>query len=651
MHFLFIFDRIEPIYNRKENFMTQYQDDFYQAVNGEWAKTAVIPDDKPRTGGFTDLADEIEKLMLATTDQWLMGQDVPKDSILQNFVKFHQMTADYDKREAVGVAPVLPLIEDYKSIDSFEEFTSRIADYELAGMPNALPFGVAPDFMNAQLNVLWAEAPSIILPDTTYYADDNEKGKELLGIWRQSQEALLPKFGFSDDEIKDLLDKIIELDAKIAQYVLSREESSEYAKLYHPYDWQDFTKLAPELPLDNIFTKILGEKPDKVIVPEERFWVDFAKDFYSESNWELLKADLIVSAATSYNSYLTDEIRIMSGAYNRALSGTPKAQDKKKAAFYLAQGPYNQALGLWYVGQKFSPEAKADVEHKVAAMIDVYKSRLETADWLAPATREKAIVKLNVITPHIGYPEKLPETYERKIVDESLSLVENAQNLAKISIAYSWSKWNKPVDRSEWHMPAHMVNAYYDPQQNQIVFPAAILQAPFYSLEQSSSANYGGIGAVIAHEISHAFDTNGASFDENGSLNDWWTQEDYAAFKERTDKIVAQFDGLDSYGAKVNGKLTVSENVADLGGVACALEAAQKDSDFSARDFFINFARIWRMKAREEFMQMMASIDVHAPAELRTNVILANFADFHEEFNIQSGDKMWRAPEDRVIIW
>lgn len=631
--------------------MTRYQDDFYEAVNGEWAKTAVIPDDKPRTGGFSDLADEIEELMLTTTDQWLEGKDVPDDPILANFVKLHRMTADYDKREEVGVAPVLPLIEEYQALGSFAEFANKIADYEMAGKPNLFPFGVAPDFMNAQLNVLWAEAPSIILPDTTYYEEGNEKGQELLATWRKSEEELLAKFGFLAEEIKDYLDKILELDAKLAKYVLSREESSEYVKLYHPYKWEDFTKLAPELPLDAIFKQILGQVPDQVIVPEERFWTDFAADYYSEKNWELIKADLIVSAATSFNSYLTDEIRVLSGAYGRALSGTPQAMDKRKAAYYLAQGAYSQALGLWYAGEKFSPEAKADVEAKVATMIDVYKSRLETADWLAPATREKAITKLNVITPHIGYPEKLPETYAKKVIDENLSLVENAQNLAKISIAHSWSKWNQPVDRSEWHMPANMVNAYYDPQQNQIVFPAAILQAPFYSLEQSSSANYGGIGAVIAHEISHAFDTNGASFDEHGSLNDWWTEEDYAAFKERTDKVVDQFDGLDSYGAKVNGKLTVSENVADLGGVACALEAAEREADFSARDYFINFATIWRMKARDEFMQMMASVDVHAPGKWRTNVTITNFEEFHKEFNVKEGDGMWRAPEDRVIIW
>ncbi|MGT2908236.1 M13-type metalloendopeptidase [Streptococcus dentiloxodontae] len=631
--------------------MTRLQDDFYDAINGEWEKTAKIPDDKYRTGGFSDLADEIENLMLDTTDQWLKGENVPDDSILSNFIKFHKLIADYDKRDQVGVEPAISLIDEYKALASFNEFTAQIAAYEFAAKPNLLPFGVGPDFMNAQLNVLWAEAPSTILPDTSYYAEDNEKGKELLATWRECQEKLLPKYGFSANEIKDLLDKVIALDAKLAQYVLSSEESSEYVKLYHPYDWDEFVKLAPELPLNDIFHAILGRLPDKVIVPEERFWTEFAADYYSESNWEFLKAELIFEAAYAYNSYLTDEIRLLSGAYSRALSGTPKALDKRKAAFYLAQGPYNQALGLWYAGENFSPEAKRDIEVKVATMIDVYKDRLSQNDWLHEKTINKAIVKLNSITSHIGYPEKLPKTYEKKIIDDDLSLVENAQNLAKVSIAYNWSKWHQAVDRSEWHMPAHKVNAYYDSQRNQIVFPAAILQAPFYSLEQSSSANYGGIGAVIAHEISHAFDTNGASFDENGSLNNWWTDEDYKAFQERTDKVVQQFDGLDSYGAKVNGKLTVSENVADLGGLACALEAAKREKDFSARDYFINFATIWRMKAREEYMQMLASTDVHAPAKWRTNITVTNFAEFHQEFDVKKRDDMWRAPEKRVIIW
>ncbi|HEL1738993.1 TPA: endopeptidase [Streptococcus suis] len=630
--------------------MTRLQDDFYEYVNGEWAKAAVIPDDKPRTGGFTDLADDIEKLMIDTTNAWLAGENVPEDSVLQNFVAFHKQVADYETRDRLGAEPAQALIAEYKSLNSFEEFTSKLAEYELAGKPNLMPFGVAPDFMDATTNVLWADSLGIILPDTTYYEEGHEKGAELLKTWRESQEALLPKFGFSDEEIKDLLDKRLELDAMIAKYVLSNEEGSEYAKLYHPYEWADFTALIPELPLDDFFTAILGQTPDNIIVPEERFW-QAAKDIYSADNWELLKATLILKAAGAYTAFLSDEIRILAGAYSRALSGTPQAQNQEKAAYNLAQGYFNQALGLWYAGEKFSPEAKADVEAKVAKMIEVYKSRLETADWLAQETRDKAIVKLNVIKPYIGYPETLPERYYKKIVDPGKSLVENAIELNKIDIAHGWSKWNKPVDIKEWGMPAHMVNAYYNPQKNLIVFPAAILQAPFYSLEQSSSANYGGIGAVIAHEISHAFDSNGASFDEHGSLNNWWTEEDYAAFEARTQQVIDQFEGQDSYGAKINGKLTVSENIADLGGIAAALEAAKSEDDFSAEEFFTNFARIWRMKARPEFMQMLASVDVHAPGHLRTNIQLPNFDEFHETFGVQEGDGMWRAKEDRVIIW
>lgn len=636
--------------NEVQRMATRMQDDFYDAINEAWEADAVIPADKSRTGGFSDLADDIEELMLDTTDAWQAGQNVPTDAILANFVKYHKLAVDFATRDALGTDPVKPLIARYQAFTSFADFAAHIIELEKAGLPNALPIGVAPDFKDARTNVLWADALGIILPDTTYYAPDHEQGKELLAKWRAAQEDLLPKFGFSADEIKDLLDKYLAFDARIAKVVLSQEESAEYAKLYHPYKWADFTALTPALPLDEILTSMTGTAPEMVVVPEERFWAA-SDQFFSEEAWPLLQATLIVGIANAFTSYLSDEIRVLGGAYGRALSGTPEAMNQRKAAYYLAAGPYTQALGLWYAGEKFPEAAKTDVEQKVATMIDVYKERLQTADWLQPATREKAIVKLDAIVPHIGYPEKLPDRYKDKIVDDGATLFETAEKFRAQGVAYQWSKWNQPVDRDEWHMPAHMVNAYYDPQQNQIVFPAAILQAPFYSLDQSSSANYGGIGAVIAHEISHAFDTNGASFDENGSLNDWWTEEDYAAFKSRTQKVIDEFDGLDSYGAKVNGKLTVSENVADLGGVAAALAAAKRDADFSATDFFESWATIWRQKARPEIMQLLAASDVHGPAKFRVNVTVSNFDDFYTTFDVQPSDKMYRAPEDRVMIW
>ena len=261
--------------------MTRYQDDFYDAINGEWEKTAVIPADKSRTGGFIDLDEEIEELMLTTTDKWLAGEDVPEDPILANFVKYHRMVRDFDKREADGIEPVLPLLKEYQDLKSFADFTSKLAEFELAGKPNFLPIGVSPDFMDARTNVLWAGAPGTILPDTTYYAEDHPQREELLTLWKESSANLLKAYDFSDEEIEDLLEKRLELDRRIAAVVLSNEESSEYAKLYHPYAYEDFKKFAPALPLDDFFQAVLGQVPDKVIVDEERFW-QAADQFYSE---------------------------------------------------------------------------------------------------------------------------------------------------------------------------------------------------------------------------------------------------------------------------------------------------------------------------------------------------------------------------------
>lgn len=630
--------------------MVRKQDDFYEAINGEWAAHVDIPADKVRTGGFNDLSDEIEELMLQTTDQWLAGENVPDDEILNNFIKLHHLTSDQAARQQVGVQPVQNILQKIEALTSFADYVDHLVEFEIQGYPNALPLGIAPDFKNAQMNVLWADALGTILPDTTYYADDHPKKQELLDVYRKTTGDILAKFGYQPDEIDSLLNQTLAYDAKIAQYVLSNEEGSEYAKLYHPYAWQDFTSLVPQLDLDQFMNDVIGTKPDQIIVPEEHFWQN-AQKFYGEQAWPELKAYLLVETALSYTGWLTDDLRVLGGAYGRYVSGTPEAASSKKAAYYLAAGPFNQALGLWYAHQNFSAAAKADVEHKVQVMIDVYQHRLEENTWLQPATKMAAIEKLNAIDAKIGYSETLPKRYQAKVIDPQKGLFENLMMLTRQNVAEAWSKWNQPVDRTEWHMPAHMVNAYYDPQQNQIVFPAAILQAPFYSLEQSSSANYGGIGAVIAHEISHAFDTNGASFDATGSLHDWWQPADYAAFEKRTQAVVDQFDGLDSYGVPVNGKLTVSENVADLGGLAAALAAAQQEDGFSSENFFTNWATIWRMKARKEYMQMMTSIDVHGPAKLRVNVQVANFDLFFETFGVEPGDQMWRDPKNRIAIW
>jgi putative endopeptidase len=322
-----------------------------------------------------------------------------------------------------------------------------------------------------------------------------------------------------------------------------------------------------------------------------------------------------------------------------------------KSAYYLATGMFDQVVGDYYGRNYFGPQAKADVQQMVKKMITVYEQRLTHNTWLSTATREKAIVKLEKLGIQVGYPDAIDPLQLTFKTDTTQSLLANTLHFIHLSQLDKFSKWNQPVKRDQWEMSANTVNAYYHPFRNIIVFPAAILQAPFYSLDQPASANYGGIGAVIAHEISHAFDNNGSLFDEYGNLHNWWTADDKAHFKGLADNMIAEFNDLPFAKGKVNGKLTVSENIADAGGLSCALEAAKVESEVDLKAFFVNWATIWRTKARLEYQQLLLNIDVHAPAKLRANVQPQNLADFYTTFDIQAGDGMYLAPEQRVEIW
>lgn len=419
--------------------------------------------------------------------------------------------------------------------------------------------------------------------------------------------------------------------------------------MYNPQTVAELASATDQLDIAAIIKQLVGEEPEKVIVTEPEYFKALNKIL--QDNFELFKNWALIRVIRENASYLDDEMREINGRYGRALSGSKKPVSQRKFAFYLARDMFSQVAGDYYGKKYFGPQAKADVHHMVEQMIKVYKGRLTNNQWLSKDTRDKAILKLDKLGIQVGYPDKIPALYDQFKVDEEESLIANLNQLTVTANKELFSRWNKTVDRMRWEMSAATVNAYYHPFKNIIVFPAAILQAPFYSLKQSSSQNYGGIGAVIAHEISHAFDNNGSLFDEFGNLNNWWTDEDSAHFKQLAQKMIEEFDGIPFAGQKVNGKLTVSENIADAGGLSCALEAAKNEADFNAQEFFINWATIWRMKATEQYMQLLLSIDVHAPQKLRANIQAENLDDFYRAFDIKPGDEMYRAPEDRVHIW
>lgn len=626
------------------------KDDLYEAVNGGWLKTAKIPDDKPATGGFNDLVNEIDKQLMDDFDAYATGKEKSDDSRFNEMIKLYRLAKKFDWRKKVGPQPLKRMLASVENLNSYEDYQSQWKNWILAGMPSPISFDIDADMRNATVYALFASSPSLILPDKSYYeAEKKAQHDQLLQLWSSMVEALMDKLGYSKEEAKKIIDDAIKFDALLAPNVKSAEEAADYSKMYNPQTVAELASATDQLDIAAIIKQLVGEKPEKVIVTEPEYFKALNKIL--QDNFELFKNWALIRVIRENASYLDDEMREINGRYGRALSGSKKPVSQRKFAFYLARDMFSQVAGDYYGKKYFGPQAKADVHHMVEQMIKVYKGRLTNNQWLSKDTRDKAILKLDKLGIQVGYPDKIPALYDQFKVDEEESLIANLNQLTVTANKELFSRWNKPVDRMRWEMSAATVNAYYHPFKNIIVFPAAILQAPFYSLKQSSSQNYGGIGAVIAHEISHAFDNNGSLFDEFGNLNNWWTDEDSAHFKQLAQKMIEEFDGIPFAGQKVNGKLTVSENIADAGGLSCALEAAKNEADFNAQEFFINWATIWRMKATEQYMQLLLSIDVHAPQKLRANIQAENLDDFYRAFDIKPGDEMYRAPEDRVHIW
>lgn len=624
--------------------------DLYEAVNGKWAETATIPGDHASTGGFMDLVDGIEKTLMSDFADLLAGKLKPANPEMTEFKKLYAMTSDTQKREATGTAPLKPWLAKIEALQNWADFSDHLAEWYQKGLPTPITMTVEPDMKDTSRYALFVDAPDLFLPDKTYYEPGNAAAKQLLPIFTQTAVKLLELNGYSADRAATIVEQAKAFDAQIAPHVKSSEEAADYVKMYNPRTLSDVDAQVSQLDLTAAFTQVLHDTPTEVILPQPAFF-DAANDILTPANFENLKSWMLVGAIFDATGVLTEEYRQVGGTYSRALSGKKEARSPEKAAFYLATGSFSQVVGDYYGRKYFGETAKADVRNMVLKMTHVYQQRLKTNDWLSAATREKAIVKLQKLTIKVGYPDQIDPLYSQFHVDTTESLFDNIQHFGELALADEFGHWGHPVDRDRWEMSANTVNAYYSPTNNEIVFPAAILQKPFYSLDQSSSANYGGIGAVIAHEISHAFDNNGAQFDEFGNLNNWWTDADLSHFQDLAQAMIKEFDGIEFAGQKVNGKLTVSENIADGGGLSCALEAAKSADDVDLRAFFINWANVWRMKATTEYMQLLLSIDVHAPAKLRANVQVKNLDDFFTTFNVQPGDAMYLAPADRVKIW
>ncbi|GAA6237659.1 M13 family metallopeptidase [Apilactobacillus micheneri] len=639
--------------NNNEISDSKIRDNFYDAVNGEWIKNATIPSDHSSTGGFMDLVDNIDKTLMNDFEDIKSGKIKPQNNDMVEFKKLYELATDFDKREQDGAKPVQPILEKIENIKSFDDLNKQLANWTLDGMPLPFDFGIEADMKNAKYNALYASGAGTFLPDKTYYDKENSAGAKLMPVFKDMSKQLLVMAGYNEVQAKNIVDSAEEFDRLIAPNIKSAEESADFTKMYNPTSFDSLSNKVDKFDLNSYVKGLIGQIPDQVIVSEPEYFDAFNK-IVNDDTFAMMKNWMLVKTINASTGLLTEEFRQVGGEFSRTLSGKKAAVKKEKAAYYLASGTFNQVIGDYYGHKYFGEKAKQNVHDMVVKMINVYEKRLDKNTWLSEDTKKMAIKKLNALQIHVGYPDKINplfDTFKVNGKDENGDLFTNIHNIGKLVIKDEFSKWNKPVDKSLWDMSANTVNAYYSPLENVIVFPAAILQAPFYSLKQSSSENFGGIGAVIAHEISHAFDNNGCQFDEDGNLNNWWTKEDHEHFDKLAQSMIKEFDGISFAGQKVNGKLTVSENIADGGGLSCAEEAAKGEEDCNLRDFFINWAKIWRTKSTEQFKQLLLSIDVHAPSELRAQVQVKNLADFYTTFDVKPDDGMYMKPADRVNIW
>lgn len=627
------------------------QDNLYLAVNSEWLEKTEIPSDRSRIASFDSIDLDVEKKLMRDFADFADGKkeiaDVPN---LNKAVELYKLARDFKSRNEEGAKPIQGDLTLLEGIRDFADFNLKAGDLFKAAF--ALPFGfdIDADMKNTKINVLQFFGPSTFLPDTTTYK--TEAAKKLLDVLKKQSENLLKMAGVSEDQAKEYVDDALKFDEKISKVVKSSEEWADYPAMYNPTSIEDFEKKINDFQIDYFLKEALGEVPDRVIVAEPRF-LDHFDELINEDNFDEIKGWMIVKFINGVASYLSQDFREAAFPFSQALSGQPELSNGEKQAYHLANGVFSEVVGVYYGQTYFGADAKKDVLDMIHKMLDIYEKRIKDNDWLSEATKEKAIVKLRALILKIGYPDKIEEIYDRLNVvpaEKGGSLYSNERAASIERVKYNVEKLHKPVDRTVWLMPGNLVNACYDPQRNDLTFPAAILQAPFYDLKQDRAENFGGIGTVIAHEVSHAFDNNGAQFDEFGNMVNWWTDADYAEFKKRTQAEIDLFDGIKYGPVTLNGKQIVSENIADQGGLTAAVKAAKDEGD-DLKKLFENFARIWANKQLTESIKTQVSVDVHAPGPERANVQSQCQDDFYEVFDVKPEDGMWLDPDKRVHIW
>jgi putative endopeptidase len=622
------------------------QDDLYRHVNGTWLRDFELPADKAVHGVFHELRDLSEKQVREIIE----GDNGKIGALYKSF-----MAAD--AIESLGISPISSYLAQVDGITNLAEFIEVMAKLEAAGLGGIFGSDVVPDAKDSATNIMHMVQGAISLPDEEYYREAEHA--EIRSAFAEHVTAMFKLIGIDASG-----QRILDLETKIAAHHWDAVKDRDATLTYNKFSRVELEKLMPGF--DWALYLKAGEVQDKafetVIVMEPSFFTGIAGLLQTEKleDWKLwLKWEIISGSAP----YLTAAIVNQNFKfYGTTLSGTPQLRERWKRGVAVTEGALGEEIGKEYVARHFPPAAKAAMDELIKYLIEAYRISITNLDWMSPATKTKALEKLGKFTPKVGYPDKWRDYSKLKITPDDL--MGNMLRVAKFERDYELAKIGVPVDKTEWHMTPQTVNAYYSPRGNEVVFPAAILQSPYFDLAADAATNYAGIGATIGHEIGHGFDDQGSKFDGDGNLNDWWVDSDRVEFEKRANVLIEQFNALhpvDAPEMSVNGALTVGENIGDLGGLAIAYnayklslagqEAPIIDGLTGDQRFFISHAMGWREKMRAETRRMRITVDPHSPDEFRCNQIISNLDTFYEAFDVKKGDAMWLDRESRVSIW
>ena len=631
-------------------------DDLYLHVNKTWLDHNPIPDDKSMYGAFSLLAEDAEKHVHAIVKEAMGASD---GSEVKKVGDLYRSFMDEDAIEARGLTPLLERLEKVQAVTSADELIEVIADYEASGISGLMELFVDNDPGQPERYVVFVEQGGLSLPDESYYRE--EQFQELKGAFLAHVERVATLVGLHDPH--GFATRVVEHESHIAAAHWDQVSCRDAQKTYNLVSFDQFETWAEGFPLAR-WAETIGfpEHALADIVVRQPSFVQAWGGLWS-SDLEAWKAWFQWHLIKSLSPYLNAEIvDAHFDFYGRTLSGTPSLRARWKRGVSFVEGAMGEAVGKLYVERHFPPESKIQMDELVANLLEAYRQSISALTWMSEETKERALEKLDKFTPKIGYPDKWRDYSLLEVSADDL--VANVEASARFELQREMGKLGKPIDRHEWFMTPQTVNAYYNPGFNEIVFPAAILQYPFFDPHRDAASNYGAIGAVIGHEIGHGFDDQGSRFDGDGALVDWWTKEDRARFEDLTRELVSQYQALEPKnlpGLTVNGELTLGENIGDLGGLAIAWKAylislegdtpPVVDGLSAAQRFFISWAHSWRLAIRDEEAKRLLQIDPHSPAEFRCNQIVRNLDLFYEAFDVTEQHDLYLAPDRRISIW